>query len=98
MLGRKKMPSDLTQRASLPKRIVVARFNSDHSGSKAEWFRTDSGTSYRLSKSKSSLSSRKAFKHCTQLNENTGRVPNCQHSFSDLHNHPPVTNNFSPVS
>jgi hypothetical protein len=29
---------------------------------KDEWFRTDSGTSYRLSKSKSSLSSRKAFK------------------------------------
>jgi len=55
---------------------------------KDEWFRTDSGTSYRLSKSKSSLSSRKAYKHCAQLNENTGRVPNCQHSFCDFHNNP----------
>jgi len=44
----------------------------NHSGSnKAEWFRTDSGTSYQLSKSRASLSSRVATKQLDEYRENT---------------------------
>jgi hypothetical protein len=52
---------------------------------KDEWFRTDSGTSYRLSKSKTSLSSRKANE---QPDEYTDATYPCQHSFDDFHKNP----------
>jgi hypothetical protein len=57
--------------ASLPKRIIVARFTQTIRARKAEWFRTDSGTSYRLSKSKTLLSSRKASEQPTQYTESS---------------------------
>ena len=64
-------------RASLPKQIVDRSMLLNHSGSKkAEWFRTDSGTSYQLSKSRASLSSRVATK---QLSEYGGNGSGCQH-------------------
>jgi len=47
----KKNALRLSRRASLPKQIIVARFTQTIRARKAEWFRTDSGTSYRLSKS-----------------------------------------------
>jgi hypothetical protein len=53
----------------------------NHSGSKAEWFRTDSGTSYQLSKSKASLSSRVASKQLCNYSE---REPECQHWKKDF--------------
>src|ERR1700730_4087113 len=62
--------------ASLPKRIIVARFTQTIRARKAEWFRTDSGTSYRLSKSNTLLSSRKASEQPTQYTESGG---GCQH-------------------
>ena len=52
---------------------------------KAEWFRTDSGTSYRLSKSKAPLSSRKVR---PQPNENTTRQRICQQEIIDFHRLP----------
>ena len=56
--------------ASLPKQIVDRSMLLNHSGSnKAEWFRTDSGTSYQLSKSKASLSSRVATKQLDDYSE-----------------------------
>jgi len=53
----------------------------NHSGSKAEWFRTDSGTSYQLSKSKASLSSRVASKQLCNYSESG---PECQHWKKDF--------------
>ena len=54
----------------------------NHSGSnKAEWFRTDSGTSYQLSKSRASLSSRVATK---QLDEYRVNTTGCQHSKQEI--------------
>jgi len=52
---------------------------------KDEWFRTDSGTSYRLSKSKTSLSSRKASE---QLEEYAKVSLNCQQQINDFHRRP----------
>src|SRR6202790_3643913 len=54
--------------------LLIARFTQSHSGS-PNGFRTDSGTSYQLSKSVTLLSSRKA---CKQLTENTGMPRSCQ--------------------
>ena len=71
--------------ASLPKRIIVARFTQTIRARKAEWFRTDSGTSYRLSKSETLLSSRKASK---QLMEYTKTPRKSQHHISDFHSLP----------
>ena len=48
---RKKMPSDLHQRASLPSELLSLDLLRPFVLEKDEWFRTDSGTSYRLSKS-----------------------------------------------
>src|SRR5580692_6445441 len=45
------MPSDLHQRASLPSELLSLDLLRPFVLEKDEWFRTDSGTSYRLSKS-----------------------------------------------
>jgi hypothetical protein len=79
---RKKMPSDLHQRASLPSELLSLDLLRPFGLEKAEWFRTDSGTSYRLSKSLSSLSCRKAH---PQPKENTTGVPECQQHINDFH-------------
>jgi hypothetical protein len=47
---------------------------------KDEWFRTDSGTSYRLSKNESLLSCRK---HCKQLQEYAKAAQNCQQGLQE---------------
>ena len=52
---------------------------------KLEWLRTDSGTSYRLSKSKAPLSSRKAQ---LQLKEYLRGHKDCQPAIYDFHSHP----------
>jgi hypothetical protein len=75
----------LHQRASLPSELLSLDLLRPFGLEKAEWFRTDSGTSYRLSKSKSSLSSRKAR---PQPNENTTGVRICQQEIIDFHRHP----------
>src|ERR1700719_1795951 len=46
---------------SLPSKLLSLDLLRPFRLEKREWFRTDSGTSYRLSKSKTSLSSRKAY-------------------------------------
>ena len=79
------MPSDLHQRASLPSELLSLDLLRPFGLEKAEWFRTDSGTSYRLSKSKSSLSSRKAR---PQPKENTTGVRICQQEIVDFHRLP----------
>ncbi len=79
---RKKMLLDLHRRASLPSELLSLDLLRPFGLEKAEWFRTDSGTSYRLSKSLSSLSCRKA---CPQPKENTTSVPECQHHINDFH-------------
>jgi hypothetical protein len=79
------MPSDLHQRASLPSELLSLDLLRPFGLEKAEWFRTDSGTSYRLSKSKSSLSSRKAR---PQPKENTTGVRICQQEIIDFHKFP----------
>ena len=79
------MPSDLHQRASLPSELLSLDLLRPFVLEKAEWFRTDSGTSYRLSKSKSSLSSRKAR---PQPKENTTGVRKCQQEIIDFHRLP----------
>ena len=82
---RKKMPSDLHQRASLPSELLSLDLLRPFVLEKDEWFRTDSGTSYRLSKSKTSLSSRKVR---PQPKENTTAVPKCQQEIIDFHRLP----------
>jgi hypothetical protein len=79
------MPSDLHQRASLPSELLSLDLLRPFVLEKDEWFRTDSGTSYRLSKSKTSLSSRKANE---QLDEYTDATYPCQHSIDDFHKNP----------
>jgi hypothetical protein len=79
---RKKMLLDLHRRASLPSELLSLDLLRPFGLEKAEWFRTDSGTSYRLSKSLSSLSCRKAH---PQPKENTTRVPECQQHINDFH-------------
>ena len=82
---RKKMPSDLHQRASLPSELLSLDLLRPFVLEKDEWFRTDSGTSYRLSKSKTSLSSRKVR---PQPKENTTIVRISQQEISDFHRLP----------
>jgi hypothetical protein len=82
---RKKMLFDLHRRASLPSELLSLDLLRPFGLEKAEWFRTDSGTSYRLSKSKSSLSSRKAR---PQPKENTTGVRICQQEIIDFHRLP----------
>jgi len=84
---RKKMPSDLHQRASLPSELLSLDLLRPFVLEKDEWFRTDSGTSYRLSKSKTSLSCRKAQ---LQPKENTTRARKSQQEITDFHRLPQV--------
>ncbi len=79
---RKKMLLDLHRRASLPSELLSLDLLRPFVLEKDEWFRTDSGTSYRLSKSESSLSCRKAH---PQPKENTTRPRKCQHHINDFH-------------
>jgi hypothetical protein len=48
-------------RPACPSKLLIARFTQSIQSRKTEWLRTDSGTSYRLSKSEAPLSSRKAI-------------------------------------
>ena len=76
------MPSDLHQRASLPSELLSLDLLRPFVLEKDEWFRTDSGTSYRLSKSRTSLSCRKVR---PQPKENTTRPPISQQEINDFH-------------
>ena len=82
---RKKMPSDLHQRASLPSELLSLDLLRPFVLEKDEWFRTDSGTSYRLSKSKTSLSCRKVR---PQPKENTTKRRISQQEINDFHRNP----------
>src|SRR5208282_5626480 len=82
---RKKMPSDLHQRASLPSELLSLDLLRPFVLEKDEWFRTDSGTSYRLSKSKAPLSCRKAQ---LQPKKYTKTIPKCQQEINDFHRNP----------
>src|ERR1700688_3622062 len=79
------MPSDLHQRASLPSELLSLDLLRPFVLEKDEWFRTDSGTSYRLSKRKAPLSCRKAR---LQPNENTTSERICQQEIIDFHRLP----------
>jgi len=79
------MPSDLHQRASLPSELLSLDLLRPFVLEKDEWFRTDSGTSYRLSKSKTSLSSRKVR---PQPKENTTKGRISQQEIHDFHKNP----------
>src|SRR5208282_3361403 len=79
---RKKMLLDLHRRASLPSELLSLDLLRPFVLEKDEWFRTDSGTSYRLSKSKAPLSCRKAH---PQPKENTTGVLKCQQQINDFH-------------
>ena len=73
---------DLHRRASLPSELLSLDLLRPFVLEKDEWFRTDSGTSYRLSKSESSLSCRKAH---PQPKENTTRPRISQQEIIDFH-------------
>jgi hypothetical protein len=75
----------LHQRASLPSELLSLDLLRPFVLEKDEWFRTDSGTSYRLSKSKTSLSSRKVR---PQPKENTTIVRISQQEIIDFHRNP----------
>jgi hypothetical protein len=66
---RKKMPSDETSESQPTKQIIVARFTQTACARKGQTVRTDSGTSYRLSKSDKPPCP--AERRCEQLNEYT---------------------------
>src|ERR1700675_3532924 len=88
------MPSDLHQRASLPSELLSLDLLRPFVLEKDEWFRTDSGTSYRLSKSKAPLSCRKAH---PQPNENTTSRRICQQEIIDFHRLPPASTGAQEV-
>src|SRR5258708_20967117 len=70
---------------SLPSELLIARNSLRPLAlEKLQWFRTDSGTSYQLSKSEAPLSSRKAH---LQLNEYAKGEPRSQHLIHDFHRH-----------
>jgi hypothetical protein len=79
---RKKMLFDLHRRASLPSELLSLDLLRPFVLEKDEWFRTDSGTSYRLSKSKAPLSCRKAQLQPKE-NTTTGRIS--QQEITDFH-------------
>src|SRR6266849_2255626 len=72
-----------------PSKLLSLEFTQTIRARKLGWLRTDSGTSYRLSKSKAPLSSRKAY---LQPNEYAKTGLNCQQRFQPLfplfHSHP----------
>jgi hypothetical protein len=78
----------LHQRASLPSELLSLDLLRPFVLEKDEWFRTDSGTSYRLSKSKTSLSCRKVR---PQPKENTTKRLISQQEINDFHRPPQVT-------
>jgi tRNA(Ile)-lysidine synthase len=80
----KKNPGVCTP-GSLPSKLLSLDLLRPFGLEKAEWFRTDSGTSYRLSKSKTSLSSRKANEQPDEYKEPTHL---CQPSFDNFHKNP----------
>jgi hypothetical protein len=73
---RKKMPSDETPESQPTKQIIVARFTQTACARKGQTVRTDSGTSYRLSKSDKPPCP--AERRCEQLKEYTGAPTGCQ--------------------
>src|SRR5712691_7505068 len=80
----KKMPR-FAPRPAYPSKLLIARITQSIRARKLGWFRTDSGTSYRLSKSEAPLSSRKAN---LQPNEYAKSTWGCQHRFDDFHSSP----------
>ena len=70
-----------------PAKRIVDRSNllSPLALEKLQWFRTDSGTSYRLSKSEAPLSCRKAH---PQPKKYAKSREECQHDISDIHRRP----------
>ena len=73
---RKKMPSDETSESQPTKQIIVARFTQTACARKGQTVRTDSGTSYRLSKSDKPPCP--AERRCEQLKEYTVGPTGCQ--------------------
>jgi len=73
---RKKMPSDETPESQPTKQIIVARFTQTACARKGQTVRTDSGTSYRLSKSDKPPCP--AERRCEQLKEYTVGPTGCQ--------------------
>jgi len=68
-----------------PSKLLIARITQSIRARKPGWFRTDSGTSYRLSKSEAPLSSRKAI---PQPKEYAKRFLKCQQQIGDFHSLP----------
>ena len=68
-----------------PSKLLIARITQSIRARKPGWFRTDSGTSYRLSKSEAPLSSRKAI---PQPKEYAKRFLKCQQQIRDFHSLP----------
>src|SRR5882762_338058 len=67
-----------------PSKLLSLEFTQTIRARKLEWLRTDSGTSYRLSKSKAPLSSRKAH---LQPKEYLKGLKDCQYVIDDFHKH-----------
>ena len=80
----KKMPR-FAPRSAYPSKLLIARITQSIRARKPGWFRTDSGTSYRLSKSEAPLSSRKAI---PQPKEYAKRFLKCQQQIRDFHSLP----------
>ena len=70
------MPSDETPESQPTKQIIVARFTQTACARKGQTVRTDSGTSYRLSKSDKPPCP--AERRCEQLKEYTVGPTGCQ--------------------
>src|SRR6266702_2648861 len=71
---------------SLPSELLIARNSLRPLAlEKLQWFLTDSGTSYRLSKSKAPLSCRKAH---PQPKKYAKHRNGCQHLINDIHRRP----------
>jgi len=79
----KKMPR-FAPRPAYPSKLLIARITQSIRARKLGWFRTDSGTSYRLSKSEAPLSSRKAK---LQPKKYAKRNLECQQQINDIHRH-----------
>jgi hypothetical protein len=84
-LGEKKCPPIGIGEPACPSELLSLDLLRPFGLEKAEWFRTDSGTSYRLSKSKAPLSCRKAR---PQPNEYAKEVFQCQQQINDFHSGP----------
>ena len=80
----KKMPR-FAPRPAYPSKLLIARITQSIRARKLGWFRTDSGTSYRLSKSEAPLSRRKA--HPQPKKYAKGREQ-CQQRINDIHRRP----------